>query len=136
MITKRHGELLNKLLNCNKDTSSNDDDNDNATITTTTTTTTIATNNNSKQVHIDIVNIMENGGVVETKSISDDGKYNTNHNMLKGKIYVSEFFSYNDNKTKIGGPYASMTLPITFKRRSEKKSNKKSSSYCYLPKTD
>ena len=71
------------------------------------------------------VNIMENGGVVETKSISDDGKYNTNHNTLKGKIYVSEFFTYNDNKTKIGGPYASMTLPITFKRRSEKKSNKK-----------
>ena len=137
MITKRHGELLNKLLNCNKDTSSNADDNDNATITTTTTTTTTtATNNNSKQVHIDNVNIMENGGVVETKSISDDGKYNTNHNTLKGKIYVSEFFTYNDNKTKIGGPYASMTLPITFKRRSEKKSNKKnSSSYCYLPKT-
>ena len=63
--------------------------------------------------------------------------------LIKGRIYLSEFFKYNTTKEKIGGPYASMTLPIKFKRynnasddvvKKKKKTKNKKNSF-YVPKT-
>ena len=60
--------------------------------------------------------------------------------LIKGRIYLSEHFKYNGTKEDIGGPYASMTLPIKFKRynngsdTSKQKKNKNKSNSYYLPK--
>eukprot|EP00943_MAST-04B_sp_MAST-4B-sp1_P002377 g2377.t1 len=130
MICKSYGELLNKVL---FDTDVVNDR--------------IYSNDH---VNVDNVNIIKEEELEKDtkktmkKNIGDENDAACNNlsnanKLIRGRIYISDFFRYNTAKEEIGGPYASMTLPIKFKRYYNggdivKKSKNEKKSF-YVPKT-